>query len=107
MTVHDLSIRPAPDGWPLWATLGHMAGVRVFWLCYVLGEPGKEATPWADPAQAGWEDDLGHPRGADELIHALTSTWSIIDGCLDRWTPTMLDEPVAVGSAGGTRRLHT
>ena len=106
MSDDELGIRPAPERWPIWATVGHMAGVRVFWLCYVMREPGIESTPWADPAQAGWEEDLDNPRGADELAGALTSTWAIVDRCLDRWTPGMLDETVGVESADGVR-LHT
>ena len=42
----------------------------------------------------GWEDDLSHPRSAAELVGALESTFAIIDGLLDRWTPEMLDEEV-------------
>jgi uncharacterized damage-inducible protein DinB len=83
-----------------------MAGARVFWLCYVLGEAGIEATPWADPAQTGWEEHLDRPRGAEELVHALTSTWAIVDRCLDGWTPDTLEQTVAVESSGGMR-LHT
>ena len=37
MTDEQLAIRPAPDLWPIWATVGHTAGVRVYWLCVVLG----------------------------------------------------------------------
>lgn len=106
MTDDDLGIRPAPDQWPIWATLGHMAGVRIFWLCHVLGEPGIQSTPWADPDQEGWEDDPDHPRSADELVEALTSTWAIVDRCLDLWTPAMLDETIRVQSTGAVR-LHT
>ncbi len=72
MPDDQLAVRPAPDRWLIWATVGHMAGVRIFWLCYEIGEPGIEATPWADPAQTGWEEDLDHPRGAEELAQALT-----------------------------------
>ena len=72
----------------------------------MIGEPGIEATPWADPAQTGSEEDLDHPRGAEELTQALMSTWAIVDRCLDRWTPGMLNETVGVESAGGVR-LYT
>ena len=44
LSAEDLEVRPAPERWPIWATVGHMAGVRVYWLCGVLGEPGAEAT---------------------------------------------------------------
>ena len=72
MTDEQLAIRPSPDRWPIWATVGHTAGVRVYWLCTVLGEPGAEATPWPDAGDDnGWEDDLDHPRTATELVGAL------------------------------------
>ena len=33
MTDEQLGMRPAPERWPLWATVGHAACQRVFWLC--------------------------------------------------------------------------
>jgi uncharacterized damage-inducible protein DinB len=101
----QLAIRPAPDGWPLWATVGHMAGMRVYWLCGVLGEPGSEDTPFPDPlSEIGWEDDLARPRSSDELVGALQSTWRLLEGCLDRWTPDELDEAFARPQSN---QLHT
>jgi uncharacterized damage-inducible protein DinB len=73
----------------------------------VLGEPGREATPWPDAAiEEGWEDDLEHPRSASELVTALESTWAIIDRLLDRWTPAMLVEEVE-RFYGEERQVHT
>lgn len=93
LSAEELQVRPAPEGWPMWATLGHTAGVRVYWLCGVFGEPGAEATPFADPLNGlPWEDDLDTPRTADELTEALTTTWQVIAGCLQRWTPAVLFE---------------
>ena len=70
-----------------------MAGTRVYWLCAVLGEAGAGTTPFPDPLNAiGWEDDLDHPRSAAELVSAMTTTWGVIDACLERWTPDMLGE---------------
>ncbi len=95
LSEEQLAIRPAPDLWPIWATVGHTAGTRTYWLCGVLGEPGADATPFTDPLSgAGWEDDLDHPRSAAELVVALDSTWAIVDRLLDRWTPEMLEETV-------------
>jgi uncharacterized damage-inducible protein DinB len=94
MTDEQLAIRPAPERDPIWATVGHTAAARGYWLCAVVGEPGAETTPWPVPDSEGWEDDLGHPRSAAELVWALDSTWAIVDGCLDRWTPAMLDENI-------------
>lgn len=95
MSDEQLAIRPDPDRWPIWATVGHTASARVYWLCGVLGEPGGEATPWPQPlTDEGWEDDLARPRTAVELVGALGVTWGLIDRCLDHWTPPMLDETV-------------
>jgi uncharacterized damage-inducible protein DinB len=93
LSVQDLQLRPAPDRWPIWATVGHTAGVRVYWLCGVFQEPGAETTPFPDPLSGiGWEDDLDTPRTAAELTEALDSTWRIVAGCLERWTPDTLSE---------------
>jgi uncharacterized damage-inducible protein DinB len=107
MTDEQLATRPSPERWPIWATVGHMAGMRVYWLCSVLGEPGAERTPFADGAiEVGWEDDLDHPRNAAELAAALDSTWAIIDRCLDTWTPAMLLDTVE-RLYDGNRQMHT
>lgn len=107
MSDDQLAIRPAPDLWPIWATVGHTAAGRTYWLCGVVGEPGAEATPFTDPMSGvGWEDELDHPRSAAELLTALDSTWAIIDRVLDRWTPEMLDEPVE-RSYGDERQVHS
>jgi uncharacterized damage-inducible protein DinB len=105
MTDEQLAIRPSPEGWPTWATVGHTAGVRVYWLCTVLGEAGAEDTPFAG-TDDGWEDDLAHPRSAAELVAALETTWAIIDRSLDRWTPAMLEERVE-RMYGDRRQVHT
>jgi uncharacterized damage-inducible protein DinB len=93
MSDEQLAISPSPERWPIWATVGHTAGTRVYWLCGVLVEPGAEATPWPDALDGdGWEDDLDHPRSAGELVMALDTTFAIIDGLLDRWMPDMLSD---------------
>ena len=107
MTDEQLAIRPSRDLWPIWATVGHTAGMRVYWLCGVIGEPGAETTPFPDAASGvGWEDDLDVPRRADELVEALDSTWRLVEGCLDRWTPEMLADEI-VREYAGTRQVHT
>ena len=106
MSVEQLAIRPSPDGWPIWATVGHTAGSRVYWLCAVLGEPGADDTPFDPRSEEGWEDDLDHPRGPHELVMALDTTWQIIDGCLDRWTPEMLDQ-IVERTYGESRQVHS
>jgi uncharacterized damage-inducible protein DinB len=107
MTDEQLAIRPAPDLLPIWATVGHTAAMRVYWLCGVLGEPGADATPFPDPfADADWADDLDHPRTAPELVGALETTWAVIDRLLDRWTPDMLEEDVE-RRYGDERQIHS
>ena len=106
LSDEQLAITPGPGRWPIWATVGHTAGARVYWLCTVLGEPGAEATPFDVGADTGWEDDLDRPRSARELVAALDSTWAIIDGCLDRWTPAMLEDDVERWY-GEERQVHS
>lgn len=106
MSDEQLAIRSSPERWPIWATVGHTAGARVYWLSAVLGEPGADATPFDPASEDGWEDDLDHPRTASELVRALDTTWAIIDGCLDRWTPTTLEETVE-RFYGDQRQIHS
>jgi uncharacterized damage-inducible protein DinB len=88
----ELELKPAPDLWPIWATAAHVALARVYWLCGFCKEPGADRTPFADPNGDGWEDDLTHPRQTRELVFALESSWRIVEECLERWTPEMLQE---------------
>jgi uncharacterized damage-inducible protein DinB len=109
LSTEELAVRPAPTRWPIWATVGHTAGARVYWLCGVFGEPGAETTPFpvSDLVRGiGWEDELETPRSAAELTDALESTWRIIAGCLERWTADMLFEQFE-RQAGTTTQVHT
>jgi uncharacterized damage-inducible protein DinB len=106
LTEEQLALRPAPDRWPIWATAGHTAAARVYWLCHVLGEPGASTTPWGDPAAEGWEDDLGHTRTTAELSDAFATTFAIVERCLDRWTPEMLGDKFE-RSLGAERQVHS
>jgi len=93
LTDEQLARSPAPDRWPLWATVGHLACQRVFWLCDAAGEPGAGSTPFPNAAfDCPGDDDLDHALDADALADALDASFRIVDGCLDRWTPDMLNE---------------
>jgi uncharacterized damage-inducible protein DinB len=106
MTDEQLAVRPSPERWPIWATVGHTAGARVYWLCGVIGEPGAETTPFPGAASGiGWEDDLQHPRSAAELVEALDSTLRLVESCLDRWTAEMLADQIH-RDYDGTTQLH-
>jgi DinB superfamily len=95
MTPAQLAIEPEPDRWPLWATVGHLACQRVFWLCDVAGMPGAETTPFT---RAAWDcpgdDDLEHVLSPDQLSSALDATFVIVERCLDTWTLDMLGEEI-------------
>ena len=95
LSDQQLAIQPSPDRWPLWATIGHAACQRVFWLSVFAGEPGAESTPFPDSGNVcPGDEDLEHVLGPDELVEALDSTFLIIERCLDRWTLDMLDEVI-------------
>lgn len=93
LTAEALLTKPSPDRWPLWATVGHLACQRVFWLCDFAGEPGKETTRFTNAAfDCPGDDDLVNVLGPAELAEALDSTFRIIERCLDKWTVDRLDE---------------
>jgi hypothetical protein len=95
MTEEQLALRPSPDRWPLWATVGHAACQRVSGLCGIAGEPGADTTPFPDALyNCPGDEDLEHVLSAEALVVALDSTFRIIERCLDRWTPEMLDQEI-------------
>ena len=106
LSQHELELRAAPHLWSIWAVTAHMAGVRPYWLCHICKEPGAERTPFAGFVDQGWEDDPSHPREARELVFALQSTWTIVEDCLDRWTPAMLQDEFP-REINGQVQLHT
>jgi hypothetical protein len=50
LSDEQLAIQPTPERWPIWATIGHLACQRVFWLCDFAGEPGATRRPFRTPA---------------------------------------------------------
>lgn len=90
-----LAVQPAADRWPLWATIGHAACQRVFWLCDVAGAPRVEGTPFPDAGNnCPGDDDLEHVLRARQLVDALNSTFSVVETCLDSWTLDSLAEEI-------------
>jgi hypothetical protein len=95
LTDEQLAMQPSPERWPLWATIGHAACQRVFWLCDFAGEPGVETTPFTNAAfNCPGDDDLENVLGPGALVEALDSTFRIVERCLDRWTVDMLEEEI-------------
>lgn len=118
LTPEQLGLRTVPHMWSVWQIAGHMAGARAYWLHDVLGE-GDPATrdmfrvtstmvPDLPLDSAGWEDDENHPRGAAEIVEGLDRSWTMVDGCLRRWTADDLavefSRPNLNGSATFTRQ---
>lgn len=95
MTVEQLALRPSPERWPIWASIGHLACQRVFWLCDFAGEPGAATTPFPNAGfDCPGDDDLEHVLDADALVEALDSTFRIVEHCLDTWTLPMLEDVI-------------
>jgi uncharacterized damage-inducible protein DinB len=95
LTDEQLATRPSADRWPLWATVGHLACQRVFWLCVFAGEPGAETTPFPDSGNVcPGDEDLEHFLDGAALAGALDSSFRIVEGCLDRWTMDLLAEEI-------------
>ncbi|HEX5240509.1 MAG TPA: DinB family protein [Candidatus Limnocylindrales bacterium] len=64
----QLAIQPTADRWPLWASIGHMACQRVFWLCVFAGAPGEDRTPFPNSGyDCPGDDDLEHVWSAARL----------------------------------------
>ena len=107
LTDEQLAMQPSPERWPLWASIGHTACQRVFWLCDFAGEPGADTTPFTEAAyNCPGDDDLENVLDAEQLGAALDSTFRIVEACLDRWTLDMLDEEIRRPDWDGTW-VHT
>jgi uncharacterized damage-inducible protein DinB len=93
LSAEALALRGAGDGWPLWATIGHLACQRVFWLCDFAGEPGAATTRFTNAAyDCPGDDDLEHVLSVEDLVDALDSTFRIVERVLDTWTFASLEE---------------
>lgn len=103
----QLALQPTADRWPLWASIGHLACQRVFWLCDFAGAPGADSTPFPNaPWNCPGDDDLEHALDAGQLVAALGSTFRIVEQCLDTWTIESLGEVIS-HPEWGDDRVHT
>jgi uncharacterized damage-inducible protein DinB len=101
LTPPQLGLRSAPHQWAIWQLAGHTAGSRAYWFHDILGEGDpavrdlfrvdRTTVPGVRLEDAGWEDVEDRPRTATELVEALSRSWSLVEGCLRRWTPEDLD----------------
>lgn len=102
LTEEQLAIHPAPERWPLWASIGHLACQRVFWLCDWAGAEGAATTRFTNAIyDCPGDDDLEHVLSRDELLEAIDATFRIVEACLDGWTLETLAEEVRHPDWGG------
>lgn len=87
LTAEQLALQASPGQRPIWLIAAHIIGTRVGWFQGLLGE-GDPALAELDP----WDADGAPPRSTAELIRGLEMTWAMIEECLNRWTPTNLDD---------------
>jgi uncharacterized damage-inducible protein DinB len=107
MSEDQLAIQPSLDRWPAWASIGHLACQRVFWLCDFGREPGADTTRFTNAANdCPGDDDLVHVLSAADLVEALDSTFRIVEACLDGWTLEMLEEEISHPEWDASR-VHT
>jgi uncharacterized damage-inducible protein DinB len=107
MTDEQLALRPSPERWPLWATVGHAACQRISWLCGFAGEPGADTTLFPDALyECPGDEYLDPPLSAAQLAEALDSTFRIVESVLDRWTLDLLDEEIR-RTFGDDEWVHT
>jgi len=97
LSTADLALRAAPSLWPVGGLAGHIVAARVGWFQGWMGE--------GDPALAPldhWGAEDASPRTAAELADGLEATWRMMQDCLARWTPEMLDDPFTRERSHGT-----
>jgi hypothetical protein len=108
LTDEQLAIEPGPGRWPIWATIGHLACQRVFWLCDFAGEPGADRTPYPDAGNTcPGDEDLEHVLDARQLAEGLDATFALVDRVLDGWTAESLTESISHPEWGANDRVHT
>lgn len=90
LSAEQLALRAAPNQRPAWLLAAHIIGTRVGWFHGVMGE-GDAAIAAFDP----WDAEGASARTAAELVEGLNATWRMIAGCLERWTPENLGDPIA------------
>src|SRR3954452_9412493 len=80
LSEDQLAVQPTPERWPLWATIGHLACQRVFWLCDFAGAPGGRESPFPNAGfNCPGDDDLEHVWSSASLVDALERTFAIVE----------------------------
>ena len=87
LSVEQLGLGVSPTLRPAWLLAAHIISARVHWFHHVMGEGSAELAPLR-----AWDDDGQVRRSAAELVDGLNASWRMIQDCLDRWMPAMLDD---------------
>ncbi|MEX2236163.1 MAG: DinB family protein [Dehalococcoidia bacterium] len=107
LTPDQLQLAIGPGQWAIWQVVAHIAGARASWFERIGAADAASLQLFADVEHEGWEDHPDQPRGAEELVGALDTTWSMIANALSTWTPDMLDDPFSHRRQGGAVRNFT
>ncbi len=99
LSADQLELRVAPELRSVGELAAHIVATRAGWFHRMLHEGGDELERWARLGQGG--------AGTDELLEGLKVTWSLISGCLERWTPADMDEVVFDGDWRGNHYTLT
>ena len=87
MSDAQLRLGVSPTLRPVWVLAAHIISARVHWFHHVMGEGSAELAPLRE-----WDDDGQPQRTSVELVDGLNASWGLIQNCLGRWTPAMLDD---------------
>ncbi|MDQ6692255.1 MAG: DinB family protein [Candidatus Dormibacteraeota bacterium] len=86
LNAAQLDLQAAPHLWTIRTLVCHVIAARVWWFHSWMGEGGAELDEMVD-----WDEgESARTREASELVSGLKVTWSLIDGCLRRWTESDL-----------------
>lgn len=88
LSAEQLALRAAPNLRPVSGLAAHIIAARARWFQLVMGEGGPEI----EPLQT-WDREHPGEHSAAELAQGLTTTWQLVEACLERWTPGMLADP--------------
>lgn len=88
LNAAQLALQAAPPLRPIWHLVAHICTGRIGWFHRTLGEGDASLTRFQS-----WTNEGMPARDAAELTDGLVQSWRLIESCLHRWTPGMLDEP--------------
>lgn len=81
LNADQLALRPAADLRSVGEIVAHIIGARARWFYQLMGEGGDEFE-----ALRKWDYRDAKPRGAEELIYGLESTWNGMHEAIGRWS---------------------